>query len=1275
MTTAHASAARTSAAPKAAPPVMRAAAAPARTAAPPLASLAAIPAGPIVQRECADCEAEDKEPGLQRRINASASAASVQRKCDSCAAEEEETGIQPRLDVGPVGDRYEREADSIAAQVMAMPLSDTGAVADDASSAAGAVQRACSACSALREEPRARRLADPGDEEGPLVRARRDGGAETIAASDAQLTSGGSELPGVTRRFFEARMGRDLGEVRVHSGSDARAKNASISARAFTYKNHVWLGAGESASPSFTMAHELAHVMQQTAPGPVGPQRREASEADGAVQRKENAFWLPHDRVGAKGYNTAMHNAAVKDLAKHNKTLSEVPIPGANRRFAEIGAKGRADIYTAKVEGKNPIMVPGVEQVAKPAAPGPPAGTATDPPATTAPAAPIAASIDELGNFSIGAALEPMTNGEDVIVHDTRRAPKIENGRLINIPEAPNDILIGEVKPAHDLDYRESGKDQIANYIAGIERVAKKVDEVAIATGANGRWNANPKPAGKLKVPPGWDAAKSHNDWDYQVKIRHYEADKAKPGGAKAKVTAKDAKQGRPTAQPIRGRWMMAADNMAGHEGVFVYFMAPHPKDLANALKPRSTRTKFRSLAAKIKKIQQDLITAPKPAPGGAKVKPRRLAQPATTAVPATPATASPMPRRVARKEVKDNFKAATWEAERTGAGLAEGATDDSLLGTYGTVASDDMREEIAQQGAMAEWLKTKPPTPGTAYENNGGNAKLVEDLSLLKSADFWTSLKARPFGILREKFGLFFVKAYEKVTSFGKTLRDKFHGVSEGKILAGKSGTIFKAAAKVASVVLPRLVKPFMAKMLDTIINCGVQGFEAKFRELIQGTIIDDIIQTAEELKDKVENIANDVEAFFKDIVDNTIKPIHDEFEDFVNTAKLVLDVVGFVKEITTAIRIGSCVAGLAAAGPTVGVGAVVGCGAALGDYILSKFGLSPVDHLIGTILSSCEMQNRLGKLMAGLAFVKKLPERAGKEVVTKVKDLLAGSDALKSLGSVKGKNMAQHASELFCNPADMKFPDMGYEKTDCNDTGSYRRSKTDKYDIPGSVPLYRKRDPEPASEAPWKGVEIPAGREGDLAPMPDEEKTPLAPVAPPPDDKKPPADTKPPTDDKKPPADVKPTEPAPPAQGEPKAPAGGANQGGTTPAEIPDQIKEGHIPNASPTKIVLAIYGGFDPKTAFDGTQLRGAHLAGTASDGTVYGPVPVDIYVHKLIMEKPYWRISFKFKLADPKKNLVLTDGKTNRQLELYDSAKLFTIRWRSPNKMPNAGEGAK
>ena len=291
---------------------------------PPLASLAAIPAQPAVQRKCGGC----------------------------AAGERDELPVQARLEVGPVGDRYEREADAIAGQVMAMRDPEVAAAAAPAvqrafgdkeeeseesevqprlmaapAGAAPAVQRACAACSASKDEPRARRagngeLPKAHDEDEGQVRARReraDGGSETIAASHGDLTGGGAPLPPATQDYFETRMGRDLSGVRVHEGGGARALNGSIAARAFTYRNHIWLGGGESAGPSFTMAHELAHVMQQTAPGPIGPQRREAgeageaSEAERSVQRKENAFWLPVTTTSAKGLHTSMHDVALEE--------------------------------------------------------------------------------------------------------------------------------------------------------------------------------------------------------------------------------------------------------------------------------------------------------------------------------------------------------------------------------------------------------------------------------------------------------------------------------------------------------------------------------------------------------------------------------------------------------------------------------------------------------------------------------------------------------------------------------------------------------------------------------------------------------------------------------------------------------------------------------------------------------------------------------------------------------------------------------------------------
>ncbi|KTE34623.1 MULTISPECIES: eCIS core domain-containing protein [unclassified Sphingopyxis] len=375
----HATAAKRASA-KAAPSVMRKSAPPSHHAAPPLASLAAIPATAMVQRECASCEQEEpKESAIQRRLTATAAAPLPQRACAACEAKDEESAVQPRLEVGPAGDRYEQEADSIAAKVMAMPAPDA-----EATPAGESVQRACGACSSP-EEPRARRRADPGGKSGATVRARRDGGAETIAASDADLTRGGSELPAATRGFFESRMGRDLGDVRIHSGSDSAARNASISARAFTYKNHVWLGAGESAAPSFTMAHELAHVMQQTAPGPLGPGSASVSRATiqrlllppgncdqashDAMQRQVK-FWCDHrlGRACSEGDSCGRLRQKIRNnqmCAQSRKRINDICYAGgdAGHRIAERDAR-RAQancmaLFRAKCERRTrPIPVP-----------------------------------------------------------------------------------------------------------------------------------------------------------------------------------------------------------------------------------------------------------------------------------------------------------------------------------------------------------------------------------------------------------------------------------------------------------------------------------------------------------------------------------------------------------------------------------------------------------------------------------------------------------------------------------------------------------------------------------------------------------------------------------------------------------------------------------------------------------------------------------------------------------------------------------------------------
>jgi hypothetical protein len=70
------------------------------------------------------------------------------------------------------------------------------------------------------------------------------------------------------QRAMEERMGDSLGDVRVHTGPQAASACEEINARAFTVGNHVAFNSGEydpeSAEGQHVLAHELAHVRQQT---------------------------------------------------------------------------------------------------------------------------------------------------------------------------------------------------------------------------------------------------------------------------------------------------------------------------------------------------------------------------------------------------------------------------------------------------------------------------------------------------------------------------------------------------------------------------------------------------------------------------------------------------------------------------------------------------------------------------------------------------------------------------------------------------------------------------------------------------------------------------------------------------------------------------------------------------------------------------------------------------------------------------------------------------
>ena len=152
--------------------------------------------------------------------------------CADCRRDEERPLVQPSVLVGPANDAYEEEAERVADRVTHMTA---GVDADSQRSAPG-----------IRIQPLALSAASA---------------ARTL---DVDLpTGGGHPLAATTREFMEPRFRADFGSVRLHADPDAYRLAANVQARAFTYGQHIWLGAGQSEHDHRLMAHELTHVVQQ----------------------------------------------------------------------------------------------------------------------------------------------------------------------------------------------------------------------------------------------------------------------------------------------------------------------------------------------------------------------------------------------------------------------------------------------------------------------------------------------------------------------------------------------------------------------------------------------------------------------------------------------------------------------------------------------------------------------------------------------------------------------------------------------------------------------------------------------------------------------------------------------------------------------------------------------------------------------------------------------------------------------------------------------------
>jgi hypothetical protein len=119
------------------------------------------------------------------------------------------------------------------------------------------------------------------------------------------LRSPGEPLDAGVRRWMEPHLGRDLGDVRVHT--DARAADSArmVAARAYTVGRRIVFGAGAYTPGTDDgrrlLAHELAHVAQQEGAAAPGETLEIGKPGDGAEREAERVSASAAAAEGAGG--------------------------------------------------------------------------------------------------------------------------------------------------------------------------------------------------------------------------------------------------------------------------------------------------------------------------------------------------------------------------------------------------------------------------------------------------------------------------------------------------------------------------------------------------------------------------------------------------------------------------------------------------------------------------------------------------------------------------------------------------------------------------------------------------------------------------------------------------------------------------------------------------------------------------------------------------------------------------------------------------------------
>ena len=202
---------------------------------------------------------------VARQLQHSHGNAYVQRLLDPRA-------VQAKLVVNPPDDQYEQEADRVADTVVRSTDSQIQRqtqVDEEVEEMLQVKPATASSQFALQRQTEEKEE----EEEEEVLQGKSDGTqappiSEALEARIAAARDGGQPLDDLVRASIEPSFGMDLGDVRVHTDTEADHLSRNLKARAFTAGKDVFFRHGDyqpgSTEGTRLLAHELTHVAQQS---------------------------------------------------------------------------------------------------------------------------------------------------------------------------------------------------------------------------------------------------------------------------------------------------------------------------------------------------------------------------------------------------------------------------------------------------------------------------------------------------------------------------------------------------------------------------------------------------------------------------------------------------------------------------------------------------------------------------------------------------------------------------------------------------------------------------------------------------------------------------------------------------------------------------------------------------------------------------------------------------------------------------------------------------